>query len=164
MTGTIGRRAALLAAPALLAAGGAAAQAWPSRQVRIVVGFAPGGANDIMARLIAGKLQERIPGGNFIIENRPGASTLVAMENVARSAPDGTTFFYTSPSTMLAVLVNRTTTINPTEALVPVAMAQIGAARADLPPGLPGAQRRRVPRRRATAPGQLTVSMPGAAR
>ena len=72
MTG-IHRRGALLAAPALIGvlSGRAHAQAWPARQVRIVVGFAAGGANDIMARLLAAKLGERIPGSTFEVENRP---------------------------------------------------------------------------------------------
>ncbi len=159
MTPAISRRAALIAPLAL--PGLAHAQDWPARQVRIVVGFAPGGANDIMARLIAGKLQERISGGNFIVENRPGASTLVALENVARSVPDGTTFFYTSPSTMLAVLVNRTTTINPTEALVPVVMAQSAPLALICRPDFPArtmAEFLDIARRRQ---GRLTVSNPG---
>jgi tripartite-type tricarboxylate transporter receptor subunit TctC len=73
----ITRRGALLAAPFVLggATGSAQAQAWPARQVRIVVGFAAGGANDIMARLLAAKLGERIPGSTFVVENRPGAGT-----------------------------------------------------------------------------------------
>lgn len=123
MQSWIGRRHALLSAP-LLAAGPARAQAWPARPVRFVVGFAAGGANDIIARLLAQKLAERIPGSSFIVENRPGASTLVAADHVARAAPDGTTFFYTSPSTLIAVLVNRATHIDPMAALAPVVMAQ----------------------------------------
>jgi tripartite-type tricarboxylate transporter receptor subunit TctC len=119
----IGRRLAVLSAPLLLA-GQARAQSWPARPVRLVVGFAAGGANDIIARLLAQKLAERIPGSSFIVENRPGASTLVAADHVARAAPDGTTFFYTSPSTQIAVLVNRTTNIDPMAALLPVVMAQ----------------------------------------
>ena len=74
----IHRRSALLGASALFAGAPALAQNFPLRQVRFVVGFAPGGANDIMARLIAGKLNERLPGTSFIVENRPGAATLVA--------------------------------------------------------------------------------------
>ena len=125
MTSRTGRRATLLAAPALaLTPGALRAQAWPARPVRFVVGFAAGGANDIMARLLAAKLAERIPGSSFIVENRPGASTVVGADHVARSAPDGTTFFYTSTSTLLAVLVNRTTHFDPMQALVPVVMAQ----------------------------------------
>ena len=99
------RRAVILAAPTLaISTRHAAAQTWPNRPVRFVVGFAPGGANDIMARLLAAKLAERMPGSSFIVENRPGASTVVGAELVARAAPDGTTFFYTSPSTQIAIL------------------------------------------------------------
>src|SRR5215470_5915456 len=82
-----------------LAAGGAAlpavsriarAQAYPSRPVRIVVGFPPGGGTDIAARLIGQWLSERL-GQQFIIENRPGAGSNLATEAVARAAPDGYT-------------------------------------------------------------------------
>jgi tripartite-type tricarboxylate transporter receptor subunit TctC len=118
------RRAVILAAPSLaIGAGPLLAQTWPNRPVRFVVGFAPGGANDIMARLLAAKLGERMPGSSFLVENRPGASTVVGAELVARSAPDGTTFMFTSPSTMIAILVNRIMTIDPMQALVPVVMA-----------------------------------------
>jgi len=121
----IGRRAALFGAPALLAATRpAAAQAWPGRQVRIVVGFAAGGSNDIMARLIAGKLGERIPGTAFVVENRPGAGTLLAAENVARAAPDGASFLYASTSTLITLLVNRASGLEPGRDFAPVTMAQ----------------------------------------
>jgi tripartite-type tricarboxylate transporter receptor subunit TctC len=68
----------------------ARAQAYPARPVRIVVGFAPGGGNDINARLIGQWLSERL-GQQFIVDNRPGASGNIAMESVVRSPPDGYT-------------------------------------------------------------------------
>jgi tripartite-type tricarboxylate transporter receptor subunit TctC len=66
------------------------AQTFPSRPVRIIVGFAPGGAADIVARLIGQQLSERM-GQQFIIENRQGAGTNLATETVVRAAPDGYT-------------------------------------------------------------------------
>jgi tripartite-type tricarboxylate transporter receptor subunit TctC len=68
----------------------ARAQAYPTRPVRIIVGFAPGGATDIMARLIGQWLSERL-GQQFIIENRPGAASNVGTEAVVNAAPDGYT-------------------------------------------------------------------------
>ncbi len=71
--------------------------AWPARPVRIVVGFAAGGPNDILARLLGQWLSERL-GQTFIIENKPGASGNIATELVARSAPDGYTLQTVSPT------------------------------------------------------------------
>jgi tripartite-type tricarboxylate transporter receptor subunit TctC len=68
----------------------ARAQAYPTRPVRIMVGFAPGGGTDIMARLIGQWLQERL-GQPFIVENRPGAGTNIATEAVVNSPADGYT-------------------------------------------------------------------------
>ena len=82
-----------------LAAGGAAllalsrvawAQGYPARPVRIIVGFAPSGATDIMARLIGQWLSERL-GQQFIVENRPGAARNIATEAVVNAPPDGYT-------------------------------------------------------------------------
>jgi tripartite-type tricarboxylate transporter receptor subunit TctC len=68
----------------------ASAQAYPSRPVRIIVGFAPGGGADIVARLIGQWMSERL-GQPFVIENRPGAATNIAIEAVVRATADGYT-------------------------------------------------------------------------
>src|SRR5215472_2673122 len=68
----------------------ATAQAYPSRPVRIVVGLAPAGTNDITARLMGQWLSERL-GQQFVIENRPGAGTNIATEMVVRAPADGYT-------------------------------------------------------------------------
>jgi tripartite-type tricarboxylate transporter receptor subunit TctC len=81
----------------------ARAQAYPSRPVRIVVGFSAGGPNDINARLMGQWLSERL-GQQFIVDNRPGASGNIAMESVVRSPPDG----YTLVMVALSSAVNAT--------------------------------------------------------
>jgi tripartite-type tricarboxylate transporter receptor subunit TctC len=75
----------------------ACAQAYPSRQVRIVVGFPPGGTTDIVARLIGQWLAKRL-GQPFVVDNRPGANTIVAAEAVARSPADGYTILVVGSS------------------------------------------------------------------
>ncbi len=90
---------ALIAAPADHAAAQEKAQDYPSRQVTFVVPFAPGGGTDILGRLVGQKLTERF-GKSFVIENRPGAGTVTAAVQVAKSAPDGYTIMMATSGTM----------------------------------------------------------------
>jgi len=92
------RTAVVLAA---LAAGAAQAQHYPTKPIRLVVGFTPGGGVDINARLLAPKLTEFL-GQNVIVENRPGAGTNIANELVAHAPPDG----YTLLVNTAAVVIN----------------------------------------------------------
>ena len=75
----------------------ARAQSYPSRPVRIVVGFPPGGVTDLYARLIGQWLSERL-GQPFVIDNRPGASNNIATEAVARAPADGYTLLMLNPT------------------------------------------------------------------
>jgi tripartite-type tricarboxylate transporter receptor subunit TctC len=75
----------------------ARAQTYPSRPVRLLVGYAPGGVTDIAARLIGAWLSDRL-GQQFVIENRPGASSNIATGAVARATPDGYTLLLASTS------------------------------------------------------------------
>lgn len=80
---------AILALPAM-------AQGYPSKPVRLLVGFPPGGTNDIIARLVAPKLAEGL-GQQVVVENRGGANTAIATELAARASPDGYTIILNAP-------------------------------------------------------------------
>jgi tripartite-type tricarboxylate transporter receptor subunit TctC len=100
----LSRRALFLlagAAALTMRAGTAWSQAYPSRPVRLMVGFPAGGPNDILARLMGQWLSERL-GQPFVIENRPGASGNVATEAVVRSAPDGYTLLLVGPANAIS--------------------------------------------------------------
>ncbi len=91
--------AALMAVPAVPAM---AADAYPTKPVRIVVPFAPGGGVDLTARILAQRLTERV-GQSFIVENRTGASGIIGVEFVAKAAPDGYTLLVGSQTTQAVV-------------------------------------------------------------
>jgi len=80
----------------LMGAGGAAAQTYPTKPIRFLVGFPPGGTNDIVARAVAPKLSEYL-GQQVVVENRGGANTAIASELAARAAPDGYTLMLNAP-------------------------------------------------------------------
>lgn len=97
----MGHKFTLAIAAFALGAGVAAAQGFPAKSVRIVVGFAPGGTTDLVSRILGQRLAE-IWGQNVIVDNRPGASGMIAGEIVAKAAPDGYTLLVT-PQTSIAV-------------------------------------------------------------
>lgn len=107
------QRRHLLGGALALAAGGTArraaaqAEAFPSRPVRLVVPWAPGGASDVLGRLVARKLSESL-GQQVVVDNRAGAGGTVGMQHVARAAPDGYTLVQGTSSTigLTPVLMN----------------------------------------------------------
>ncbi|HYI26582.1 MAG TPA: tripartite tricarboxylate transporter substrate binding protein [Bradyrhizobium sp.] len=85
---------------AMASISGASALDYPTRPVRWVVGFAPGGANDILARMIGQRLSERL-GQQFVIENKPGAGGNIGAESVINAEPDGYTVLLVNPSNFI---------------------------------------------------------------
>src|SRR5215470_5033843 len=98
----------------------ARAQAYPSRPVRWIVGFAPGGAADIYARLMAQWLSERL-GQPFVVENKPGANTAIAMQAAVNSRPDGYTLVTVSISNASNATLYDSLPFNLQRDLMPVA-------------------------------------------
>jgi tripartite-type tricarboxylate transporter receptor subunit TctC len=84
------RLAAALALALVALAANAQTAPYPSKPIRIIVPYAPGGFTDIVARLVGQSMSERL-GQAVVVENKPGASTILGAEAVARSAPDGYT-------------------------------------------------------------------------
>jgi len=104
----------------LAAAGTAQAQAWPAKPIRIVVGFAPGGTTDVMARVMAQSLSEAL-GQTVVVDNKPGASGNIAAAEVIRAAADGYTFLLAPTSFETANPFLFKQTIVPAKDLTPVA-------------------------------------------
>ena len=107
--------AALPAMPRL-----AHAQDYPTRPLRWIVGFAPGGGNDIVARVMGQWLSERL-GQPVVVENRPGAATNVAAAMVARAPGDGYTLFLVSPPNAINASLYTNLTFNFIHDIAPVA-------------------------------------------
>lgn len=108
----------------LLISGQALAQAgiYPEKTVKIVVGFAPGGTNDILARIVATKLGERLK-QPFVVENKPGANSAVGNDLVAKSKPDGYTLLVSSSGGLTAnPVVMKNLPYNPEKDFEPIAL------------------------------------------
>ena len=114
----------------------ARAQPYPSRPVRILVGFPPGGPSDILARLIGQRLSERL-GQSFIIENRPGASGNIATEAVTRAPPDGHTLLLVVPGNAVADLLSDKLNFSFVRDTAPVAGISNGPLVMEVNPAVP---------------------------
>jgi tripartite-type tricarboxylate transporter receptor subunit TctC len=105
--------------------GGAAAQDYPAKPVRMMVGFAAGGAPDIVGRLLAQRLSESL-GQQFVVENRPSAGGITATQAVAKAAPDGYTLLVTDISQVaIAPFVFPSVPYDPVKDFAPISMAVI---------------------------------------
>jgi tripartite-type tricarboxylate transporter receptor subunit TctC len=104
-----------------LAACGVGAQGYPTKPVRLVVGFTPGGGVDINARLLAPKLQEYL-GQQVIVDNRPGAGTNIANEYVARAAPDGYTLLVNTAAVVINMSLYKKVNFDTMKDFVPISL------------------------------------------
>jgi tripartite-type tricarboxylate transporter receptor subunit TctC len=111
----------LMLAALLLASATAFAQ-YPNKPIRFIVGFPPGGSADPTTRIVGAALQERL-GQPIVVENRPGADSAIAAEQVSKMAPDGYTIMFASNSAMTAaVALKKNPTYDPLKDFTPISM------------------------------------------
>src|SRR5713101_910976 len=114
----------------------AAAQVFPSRPVRLIVGVTAGGANDTVARLVAQSLSERL-GQQVVVENRPGAGGSVGTEAVANAAPDGHTLLFVTSGNAIGATFSDKPGFNFVRDIAPVASLVRGPLIMEVNPSFP---------------------------
>ena len=146
----------------LAASGGALAQApkFPVKPVRMMVGFAPGGATDIIARLISSGLTETL-GQQVIVENRPGASSQIGGELVAKSAPDGHTLMMVTQTLMTSQMIERKTYPDLVKDFSHVALTATSTLMLVVNPSLPVKSVKELIALARARPGDLTYASGG---
>lgn len=113
-----------------------AAESYPTKPVRMVVGFAPGGAPDIIGRLVGAKLGERL-GQQIVVDNRPGATGNIGAEIVARSTADGYTLFMATVSVAISPSFYKNLPFDPVHSFTPVSRVAIVPLLVVVHPSLP---------------------------
>jgi tripartite-type tricarboxylate transporter receptor subunit TctC len=139
----------------------AQAEAYPSRPVRIVVGYPPGGVTDVVARLIGPWLSERL-GQRFFVENRPGASSNIATADVVRASPDGYTLLLVSSANAANMTLYENLSFNFIRDIAPVASIDRGAFVMVVNPSFPAKTLPEFIAYAKTNPGKLNMATSGA--
>jgi tripartite-type tricarboxylate transporter receptor subunit TctC len=155
------RATCLLAAAALATFASAHAQDYPAKTVRIIVPFAPGGSNDIVGRILAAHLSDRL-GRQFVIDNRGGAGGLVGTEMVWKSAPDGYTLLVISVAFPMNSALYKLP-YDPMKAFAPVVLLGTGTNGLAVHPALPAKNVKELIALAKARPGQLQYSSAGVA-
>jgi len=153
--------AAAVCAAALLHCAGAAAQAWPAKPLRVVVPFPPGGSTDIVARIVAQKLGERL-GQSMVIENRGGAGGTLGAAQVAKAAPDGYTLLVASTSThVVAPGVYPKLEYDPIKDFAPISLMAVSPYLLVVNPALPAKSVKELVELARKQPGKLNYASAG---
>ena len=157
----INRRTLLGSALCGLTASTLAQPEWPSRQLTIVVGFPPGGPNDLVARQLALRLAEQFR-QQVVVENRPGANGNIAAAHVARSAADGHTLLYNSSSLALSTVLYPSKVVEPLAELTPVTATATLPLVCVVAPDFPASSYQEWIARIRANPGKFNYGSPGA--
>jgi tripartite-type tricarboxylate transporter receptor subunit TctC len=153
-------RAAVAAALTLLPAAAAYAQAYPAKPVRILVGFAPGGGTDIMARVIAAKVAESMK-QQFIVDNRPGANANLAAKLAADAPGDGYTLLFMSVAHIMSKPVYKNLGYDIERDLTPITVVSSVPNVLVANPALPARTVKEIVALARAKPGELTYATSG---
>lgn len=152
--------AATLIAVAALAATPVLAQSYPGKPIRLIVPYAPGGGVDIMARIVAPRLSERL-GVQVVVENRGGGATIIGTEAVVKAAPDGYTLLFGNPALSANPALNENLPYDTLKQLAPVVMVAASYNVLVVHPSLPVKSVRELVALAKSKPGQLNYASAG---
>lgn len=145
----------------LLAPLAAAAQSYPSQPVKLLVGFPPGGATDVVGRIVAQALSERFAGSSFVVDNRPGASGVIGVDAVAKAPPDGHTLAFVPSSYPLLRPLLGTLPFDPDKDLAPIGLVGSAPYILVVHPSLPVASLKELLAYARGKPGELAFASTG---
>lgn len=143
-----------------LPAATAAVDSYPSKPVRLIIPFAPGGITDIIGRVIATRLSERL-GTQIVVENRGGAGGIIGMEMAAKAKPDGYTLLFTTAAFATNPSLFKVP-FDPIKSFVPIAKAGVGVNVLTVYPGVPINSVKELIAFAKKQPGKLACSVAGA--
>ena len=154
------RASALLAAALVLASPAARAQTYPSKQITLIIPFAPGGSNDIVGRAIGKKLTEAW-GQPVVVENRGGGGTIIGTAAVAAAAPDGYTLLLVSPTFTINPAVRKSMPFDTVMDFTPVAFIARAPLLVTTSKNLPVQSAKELFALAKSKPGQITYASAG---
>lgn len=139
---------------------GSSLQSYPIKPVRLIVGLAPGGGADIMAREAAQRLTESL-GRSFVVDNRPAAGGAIAGELTARAAPDGYTLLLVSASTAVAAVMHEKLTYDALKDFAPIILMATSPVVLVAHPGVPARNAKELIALAKSRPGKLSYASSG---
>lgn len=149
---------------ALFAAGAAletaTAQSYPARPVKLVVPYAPGGPNDIIARLLAQKLAEAL-GGNFYVENTPGGGSTIGTGAASNAPADGHTLLVANQDIIVQPIIKAKVPYDPVKSFAPLSMLVTAPETITVHPSVPAKDVKELIALAKANPGKYSYASPG---
>jgi tripartite-type tricarboxylate transporter receptor subunit TctC len=154
------RRILLIGIACLMAPAPAAAQEYPTQPIRMIVPFGPGGGSDIVTRIIAQRMQEKL-GVPVVVENKPGAGGTLGNELVARAAPDGTTMAIMTAGQIIAAVMTKSMRYDTLTAFDPIAQVATAGLMIVTRPDYPASGVKELVAAAKANPGKIVFASPG---